>query len=106
MAVWRPGDITDEPEVVLSSWKVLEIESGDRHFCGYNLLLREGRVSSRIEEFDPSTMMGRTRSGRVYSLQGKPGWNSDASYVWATWCRLNGINRDLVRDVTKEIANV
>lgn len=106
MAVWKPGDITEEPEVILSNWKVLEVNSNDRHFCGYNLSLREGRVSSRIEEFDPSTMMGRTRSGRIYSLRGVPGSHPDADYVWATWCCLNSIDRDSVRDVTKEIIDV
>lgn len=103
MSVWKPGDITEEPEVILLNWKILEVESNDRHFCGYNISLGEGRVSSRIEEFDPSTMMGRTRSGRIYSLQGAPGFHPDADYVWATWCRLNRIDRNLVRDVTMEV---
>lgn len=90
MPVWKPGTVADEPEVVLTSWQVFEVANGDRHFCGWNVGDREGRVSSRIVEFDAARMTGRTRSGRVYRLSGRPGNDADALYVRARWLRLNG----------------
>jgi len=89
----------------MTSWRVFEIDGRDRHFCGYNVLLREGRVSSRIEEFDQTTMTGRTKSGRIYRLQGSPGWNGDAQYVWGRWCSINGIDAESVKNVSEEIVN-
>ena len=105
MAVWKPDSISDEPEVILANWCVFEIDGKDRHFCGYNVILREGRVSSRIEEFDQPNMAGRTRSGRIYKLQGAHGWDSNARYVWTRWCNINGIDADSVRNVSEEIVN-
>ncbi len=95
MPVWKPGTVADEPEVVLTSWHVFEVANGDRHFCGWNVGDREGRVSSRIVEFDASAMTGRTRSGRVYRLSGRPGTDGDALYVRARWLRINGFDPEV-----------
>ena len=103
MSIWRPESIDEEPEVVMTSWSIFEINGKDRHFCGYNVLLREGRVSSRIEEFDRQTMQGRTASGRVYKLKGLPGCDPDARYVWSRWCKINGIDAGMVRNISEEM---
>lgn len=105
MPLWIPDRIEDEPEVILSPWAVMELPDSSRHFCGYNTLMREGRVSSRIEEFDRSSRIGRTRSGRLYSLEGKQGRHPDAEYVWSRWCRINGIDPAVARDVSMEICD-
>jgi hypothetical protein len=105
MGLWQPASITEEPEVVLANWCIFELENGDRHFCGYNVLLREGRVSSRIEEFDQQRMLRQTRSGRVYTLQGPPGRDADATYVWYRWCAINGLDPASAKNISKEIAN-
>lgn len=91
MPIWRVASIQQEPEVVLSSWRIMETPEGTRHFVGYNENWREGRVSSAIQEFDPVARVGRTRSGRIYQLHGASGYNSDADYVWAQWCRINRV---------------
>ena len=100
MPIWAVASITEEPEVLLSDWQVVEIPGGTRHFVGYNQSLREGRVSSMIVEFDPATRTGITSSGRVYRLLGEPGENQDALWTWTGWCRVNGVTSATV--VTEE----
>ena len=96
MSIWKTTSIYETPEVKLSDWKIYEVESESspkktKHFVGYNLTEREGRVSSHIVEFDPKTMTGRTKSGRVYKLVGNSGTSSDGSYVWSRWCTINEV---------------
>lgn len=105
MNVWKVGNITQEPEVVLIQWSVLQLPCGDRHFVGWNLILGEGRVSSAIQEFDKTTLTGKTRSGRIYKLDGPSGHNNDAQYVWAAWCRINKVDRDTVILINEEFEN-
>lgn len=111
MAIWTTTSIEETPEIILDQWSVRELFDGDRHFVGVNLTEhREGRVSSKIMEFDPQTMCGRTRSGRIYKLVGYPGNNSDAEYVWNAWVGINIImNNDdgtNYKDVSEEISKV
>ena len=72
MPVWRIDSGTDEPHTTLEKWAVMALPNGDRHLVGYALEAREGRVSSRIQEFDPRTLLAKSRSGRVYRLRGRP----------------------------------
>lgn len=101
MGVWRTIPVKEDPEIILSQWSVKEVQNGDRHFVGYNDAGREGRVSSKILEFDNKTMKGKTRSGRIYQLRGEPGSNEDAEYVWGIWARINKV--ESVKDVSEEI---
>lgn len=89
MPVWNVAPVNEDPEIALTHWSVIEFPNGDRHFVGYNAAGREGRVSSLIESFDPETMKGVTRSGRVYSLEGPTGTHGDARYVFTRWCSYN-----------------
>lgn len=91
MAIWATRPVEDVPLIQLAQWAIMELPDGDRHFIGWNLE-GEGRASSRIETFDPETMKGITRSGRVYKLIGPPSFNKDAQYVWANWCAINRVN--------------
>jgi hypothetical protein len=101
-SVWPVASVEDEPETLLSSWRVFEVdfpEGTTRHLNGY---CGGGRVCSAIQEFDPKTRRARTKSGRIYELVGnKSGYNSDANYVWSRWL---GINKDFtaVREVSEE----
>lgn len=49
----------------------------------------EGRVSSKVMQVDVAQRNVTTRSGRVYSLAGKSGIDSDAQYVWNWWLDFN-----------------
>jgi len=104
MPIWRTTPVTKQPSITLIRWCVFELEDGDRHFVGYCPENREGRVSSRIAEFDPATMQGVTRSGRVYRLLGPSGYDADAAYVWNCWkagYKIEG-ERDVSADVSAE----
>jgi len=102
MPIWRVAPVNEVPEIRLSSWSIRQLPDGSRHFVGYNDLCWEGRVSSRIVEFDTTNMRGRTRSGRVYELVGKSGYNADAEYVWACWCQINRVDQATAISVAPE----
>ena len=91
MPIWATAPITREPEVRLSNWQIVEIDAGTWHFVGFNIRLREGRVSSAIVTFDPEARTGVTRSGRVYKLEGEPGTDPDADWTWAGWKWRNSV---------------
>ena len=103
MPVWRTIPVDEEPQIVLRNWSVREIHDGDRHFVGYHDAGFEGRVSSKILEFDPAKGRGKTRSGRVYQLEGEPGYHADAEYVWGIWSAINQVKDANYKDVTQEI---
>lgn len=89
MPVWRTIPVETEPQINLEYWTIRELPNGDRHFTGYNFYGREGRVSSKILEFDPQNKRGKTSSGRVYQLDGNTGNHPDAEYVWNIWKEVN-----------------
>jgi len=97
--VWRATPISETPEIVLSNWLVKELPNGDRHFVGYNETEREGRVSSKIVEFDKDSMKGKTRSGRVYHLVGPSGHDPEGEFVWSGWRRHNKVTSEV--DITE-----
>jgi hypothetical protein len=105
MSIWRPAPVDQEPEIVLDNWMIVEAEFQEgppsRHFVGYH---GSGRVSSSIVEFDPQTQRGKTRSGRIYQLTGKPSSHSDALYVWSWWAVANGVTswKDVSGQVLEE----
>ncbi len=100
--IWETATVDEQPELTLTAWSVRQLPSGDRHFVGWCQENREGRVSSVVEQFDPKTKLGRTRSGRVYKLAGHAGHDGDAEYVWRAWLRINDGSSwtDVTEDVT------
>lgn len=94
-----------EPEVSLIYWSIRERDRTDgtrtRHLVGYDTYGREGRVSSTIVELNLGARTAKTKSGRIYSLNGDPGKNSDAEYVWQTWLYLQKAKNDI--DVTRSL---
>lgn len=101
MYTYKPQGIDQEPELVLTSWQVFEVENDTRHFVGLLTNLgRDSRVSSPIQQFDPTTMIGITASGRRYGLQGKPRIDGFAMQLFEAWCQGSGVTT--VRNVTNE----
>ena len=97
MPIWITTPVDRVPHIKLASWGIYEVTSNawpekTRHFVGYNMTEREGRVSSSIVEFDPVTKRGRTKSGRVYELVGEAGHNDDGIYTFNQWCHINEIS--------------
>jgi hypothetical protein len=104
MPFWTFGSVEEEPSVWLSSWKIVEVDSGTRHFVGADVYDGSGRVSSAIVTFDLAAKRGITRSSRVYNLISEPGNSWNADYVWKRWCETNEV-RSFV-DVTQEMLAV
>lgn len=102
------ASIDVQPDISIAAWSVFEGESSTwpeagtktRHFVGYNLTDREGRVSTPIVAYDPKTKIGKTLSGRTYHLKGNPGGDVDALYVWGRFTEINKISN--VKNVSEE----
>lgn len=102
-SIWRTPPPSEQPSLSLARWSVMETQTGDHHLVGYNLDDREGRVSTAIVEFDPITSKATTRSGRIYQLVGKSGYDSDGAWVWENWSRANRLSG---KDVTKQYEKI
>ncbi len=104
MPLWKAAPVDAQPEMHLLRWQVFETDHAGRHFIGWSQEERSGRVSSAILEYDPLQKRGKTLSGRIYQLEGPPGRDEDALYVWEHWHRVNGVT--CVTDVTSEYSSV
>ncbi|WP_375184286.1 hypothetical protein [Aquabacterium sp.] len=102
MSVWLTQPVAKQRELVLVDWSIHELnEDGERSLVlvGYSPKNAEGRVSSEVVELDTATLRATTSSGRVYLLEGPPGRNSDAEYVFARYKRMYKL-QDKTQDVT------
>ena len=86
---WSATSPAEVPQVELTNWQVMQLPDGERHFVGWNVTEREGRVSSKIVAFDAATRCGRTSSGRVYQLRGRAGHDGGGAYTWGRWMQAN-----------------
>jgi hypothetical protein len=80
---------------LLHRWRVMEAVSPKdirtRHVCGQNATSSFGISTSAIQEFDPVAMTVKTRSGKTYTLSGRPGNSRLGEGAWRKWCNENGI---------------
>jgi hypothetical protein len=92
---WKTPSVPEQPEVLIERWRIIEVIegpcAGERHIVGYNRYDYEGRVSTAIVSYDPKTSKCVTKSGRVYLLIGKAGYDPDGDYVWRALCRVNQV---------------
>jgi hypothetical protein len=95
--VWAVPDVSVMPRSTLRRWQAYETQAGEVHLVGWCVEAFEGRTSSAVEAFDPKTRCCRTRSGRIYELEGEPGHHGDAEYVWNDWKRINAVTRVTVK---------
>jgi hypothetical protein len=105
MPVFQVAPVHQEPEETISRWSIREAQFDDsndqsRHLVGYIARKGKGRVTSAIQSFDRDKMRITTASGRVYQLQGPPGFDPDGEYVWSHWKALNRVLEDT--DVTQD----
>lgn len=104
---WTLTTISEAVHCTLDAWSVFEVpfdgqgNAWTRHFVGFRRESCRGRVSSPVEQFDPASRRGRTRSGKVYELAGVGGLNPDAMATWGLWKTANAIGVE--RDVTAEV---
>lgn len=96
--IWAQPPVDVVPTKMLDSWSIVKVveanvcqEQFEFHIVGRDINECNGAVSSKIAEFYPQRMQGKTQSGRIYQLVGSPGHNSDADYVLRGWCRINQV---------------
>ena len=109
MPFFSIASVNEEPEELMVEWSVHEVSLSNlpdktHHLVGYIVRQGLGRVSSAIQAFDREQMRIKTRSGRIYHLQGQPGFNPDAEYVWAHWKAINEATDEV--NVTSQYCNV
>lgn len=99
--LWKVPSVTVEPVIELDFWQICKSSRGTFHFAGYHN--GAGRCSSKIVNFDKSTLTGTTRSGRKYHLvpDGR-GFNIDSASCAGEWFKLNEMTYEVVNseDVT------
>lgn len=97
--IWSIPSVSIFPERIIKDWWIVNIiksevygmEPYGFHFVGRDLIMGGGAVSTKIVNFNPEKLAGKTNSGRVYQLEGPPGWDTDAQYVLTNWARLNRV---------------
>lgn len=58
-------------------------------------------VSEPIYRFDALEATGKTCEGRIYRLEGMPGYNAAVTQAWTEWKRMHGVRH--VIDVAEEV---
>jgi hypothetical protein len=91
MPIWNVPGVADEPEIILRPWLVVECDNGQWYLVGFDVRALEGRASTAIVETDLATMTVRTRSGRLYRLEGPPGLDLDAWHTWLLYAKREGL---------------
>lgn len=96
--IWAQPPVNVVPAKMLDSWAIVKVveanispEQFEFHFVGRDVNECNGAVSSKIVEFYPQQMQGKTQSGRIYQLVGRPGPDGDAEYVLRNWCCFNQV---------------
>ena len=92
MGIWKSPPVGLQPIVFLSRWQVMETDEGFRYFIGHTMETMNGRASTCIVKFDPTTRRGVTGSGRIYELVGESGVDTAANYLWAVTCAQTGMS--------------
>jgi hypothetical protein len=101
MPIYRSDPVSECDEIELGCWSLRETSTGERYFVGFDVIMRDGRVSTPIVSFDPRTRIGITSSGRRYCLLGRAGFDNDAEYVWNAV--VSARNLEGWKDVTPEL---
>lgn len=107
--VFTPGylyinlDVTADPSVSIKDWSVVTVLHPDgkqtRHLLGRQGF--EGRVSTALVAIDWKSLRAKTESGRIYELDGPPGRDEDAHWVFQNALRVCG--QTVVRDHLRAI---
>lgn len=88
MSIYSVASVTQDPNIQLVNWAIKHTNEGD-FFVGTDVVYGDGRVSTKVVQYDPDTQRGVTKSGRCYELVGNSGYSRDGEYVWASYKRVN-----------------
>ena len=98
--------VAERSELTLVHWRAFDVPLYEgfpwtRHLVGWSREAQQGHVSSPICSFDPQSGEFQTLTGRILRLDGSPGLNDAAIFMWATWKAISGVLDD--REVTHEV---
>lgn len=85
MTIWSMPPVEKNPIVHLVRWRVYRLVAGAENWDilnGWDVENACGRCSTPVMEVDVRSRMVLTRSGRRYVLEGGPGFDDDALYVF------------------------
>lgn len=88
MRVRQACSVDEQPVITLVRWRLSKIcEEGYkcRYLNGYCKENMTDRISSPIALFNEKGMVCVTMSGRIYRLEGPPGFEPDADFVLGIW---------------------
>lgn len=108
--IWTLQPILSAPEITLTKWAAYDVpligeaRPWTRHFVGYSKELGEGQCTTPVVVFDPVRGLGRTKTGRVYRLEGAPGNSMPGKLVWTRWKSLNKVTTE--NDATDEVIDL
>lgn len=91
MSLWSTRPVSEQAALTLREWRVMELPDGERHLVGFCVENNEGRVSSPVIELEEHSLRATTTTGRLYLLNGIPGNNLHAMYVWEQWTKMYSI---------------
>ena len=95
--------VSVQPFSVMTIWRIFQVRgplgSRSRHLVGR--ASGERRVCSELAKLDLTSLTAVSRSGRFYRLEGPPGQDPDATYVWLMWTQLNRATH--LRDMTRAL---
>lgn len=65
-------DISEQPAVRLSNWRVLQDANGRQFLAGLDIGAQTLRITTAIVRMGPTPRDATTRSGRQYRIEGEP----------------------------------
>jgi hypothetical protein len=106
MSFWISTPFSQEPRIVLVRWRAWEVQVPNYdaptwHLVGYIAEEECAKVSSAVAFVHIDTEEVTTKTGRTYALNGPPGIDADAAYLWETWQRQHGVI--VLREVTTDV---
>ena len=91
-----------QPCSLMTQWRLFQVQvkgRRSRHLVGR--ADGEGRVCSPIVVMDLAALRVTTQSTRLYQLQGPPGRDGDADWVFDCWC--SGVGATQCKDMTRAL---
>ena len=106
MSFWTPHQPVVHERLRIARWRVWEVQvplydGPSWHLVGYLVEVRRGKVSSALATVHDEPDEVTTKTGKTYLLDGAPGVDGDATFVWNLWRRQHGVR--VLREVTTNV---
>lgn len=101
--LYRIDPVEDQSSTTLQRWRIFSVRLANgarsRHLVGYVPDEDAGRVTTSLVDLDMARRQATTRSGRSYRLEGEPGYDDEAQWLWDKWLGARKVKH--VQDVTR-----